>query len=85
MSPTRKPAGGRTRFWPVLSILALSLPGCAGAGSDRYLCPPLIDHSVESQSALADELEAAPAGAVWPGYIYAYLQHRDACRALQPE
>ena len=65
----------------LLLIGALSLAGCAGAGSD--VLPPLKAYSPETQAKAADELEALPEGAVLPMFMADYAVLREQIRAAR--
>ena len=61
-------------------VLALSLlTGCGeGSSSPVTACPPIKEYGREFQRKLADEIEAAPAEAVFPVVLqdYALLRHQ---------
>ena len=73
---------GQSALWLALGILLVLLTGCAGTAS-RPLCPGLVDYPPDLQDALADELQAAPPGAVWPRFIVDYGALRAGCRAIE--
>jgi hypothetical protein len=57
------------------------LGGCATEIS-RPACPALIRYPAATQSLVAAELAAAPAGAAWPAMIEDYGDLRARCRAI---
>lgn len=69
------------RFSALGAILAI-LAGCAGA--PPVVCPPLRAYDAAFNARLADEIEAAPAGAAWPLAIEHYVEMRDQLRAACP-
>lgn len=73
---------GQSVQWLALVILLALLTGCASTAS-RPLCPALVEYPGAVQDALADELQAAPPGAVWPRFVVDYGALRAGCRALE--
>ena len=84
-------SGSSRRKLPLLLSGLLSLSGCAAApayDTGRPAANPcrfiaLKDYSPAFNHTLADELQAAPAGATWPGIVPDYMALRDAVRACQ--
>lgn len=55
------------RHWILPAIAVSLLTACATANSNpACVCPEIKEYSREFQRKLADEIEAAPAEAVWP-------------------
>ena len=68
-------------------LVPILLLGCATAApkAPDNLCRtiPVRHYTAAQQSALADEIQAAPAGSTWPDWITDYLRLRDGVRACQ--
>ena len=65
-------------------LLALSLlTGCETVGSDTCQLLPLKAYGPIFSMGLADEVQAAPANAVWPMALTDYVALRDAVRACR--
>ncbi|NBX72859.1 MAG: hypothetical protein EBQ89_01020 [Alphaproteobacteria bacterium] len=66
---------------PRLMLLAIAvslLTACATANSDpACVCPPIKKYDREFQHKLADEIESAPAGAVFPAVLQDYALVRQ--------
>jgi len=59
--------------WTPLALVLISLSACGTANSNpACVCPPIKEYSREFQKKLADEIEDAPAGAVWPLSVQDY-------------
>lgn len=61
----------------LLLLAATCLPGCATAPSEQVAvigCALLTQHryTPEEQRRLADEIDAAPAAAIWPDFVADY-------------
>lgn len=66
----------------VLALLAAFLvAGCLKTVVSE--APPLVEYDQATLNQLADEIEAAPPGAVWPRFIVDYRVLRDQIRASQ--
>lgn len=65
----------------LLALAASLLTACAGANSNPITaCPPIKEYSREFQHKLADEIEAAPANAVFPVALQDYAMLRNQIR-----
>lgn len=66
------------RRW-MLPVIAVSLlTACATANSDpACVCPPIRKYDREFQKKLAEEVEAAPAGAIFPLALQDYALVRQ--------
>lgn len=82
MLPKRLP-----RPWLLCLLAASCLTGCAAANSEPTVngCTLLALRSYPpaEQRRVADEIEAAPAAAVWPGWIEDYATLRAAIKACK--
>ena len=80
LKPWRRP------WWPLPAIALALLTGCGAAPSEvPRPCArvPLVSYSQDVRNRVANELEAAPDGAAWPGMIEDYSALRAAERAAQ--
>ncbi len=70
-----------------LTILLLSLSGCATAPSESTnvtaVCPVLVDYTHAQQDAVADALDALPLTSPLRGWIQDYIGLRDQVRACR--
>jgi hypothetical protein len=67
-----------------LAIAAISLAGCAMAGSDRLpaaACPPVVGYGAEMQERAAAEVEAMAEGSAVAELLSDYAVMRDQARA----
>jgi hypothetical protein len=64
-----------------LLLAPILLIGCASPGSDTCGLLPLRTYGPIFSMQLADEVQAAPAAAVWPQAVTDYVALRDAVRA----
>ncbi len=67
-------------LWPLLLMSFLS--ACAAKGSECSLLT-LREYPGIVSDRLADEIEAAPPGTVWPGVVADYVALRDEVRACR--
>ncbi len=69
----------------MLPVLAVSLlTACAGVNSDpACVCPPIKKYDRDFQRKLADEIEAAPAGAAFPVALQNYAVLRQQIMACK--
>ena len=85
--PKPRPRQSRRLWWSLLMAACLSCSGCATGDFEPAVnaCAllPLRDYPAAEQRQVADEIEAAPASAVWPGWISDYGVLRAAVRACR--
>lgn len=68
--------------WCALTILTMTVAGCATAPSERWTCPPLVAYPAALGARAANDLDTLPATSPVHTLIGDYRRLRDACRAL---
>jgi hypothetical protein len=65
----------------LFALALISLSACETASfNSACVCPPIKEYSREFQTILANEIEVAPANAVWPLILQDYAITRAALR-----
>ena len=83
MKPRQSRARGLALLVTVLALDACSTRGSSEPTVNACRLLPLATYSQAEQSQVAAEIEAAPASAVWPGWISDYGALRAAVRACR--
>lgn len=83
MSHRQSPRPALLLLLIAVTLCAGCAPGSSSSGVNGCALLPLRDYDRAAQDAVAEEVEAADEGAMWPGWIEDYGALRAAVRACR--